>query len=50
MENKKKQVVRIELNDEQKHQIREATGKELDALEFEAEALEERITPLSRRI
>ena len=42
-------VVRIELTEQQKRVIREATGKDLDAVEFTAEALEERVAPLVRR-
>jgi hypothetical protein len=41
----KEGVVRLELTEKQKQQIREATGKELDAVEFTAEALEERVAP-----
>jgi hypothetical protein len=46
MSSNKDGVVRIELTEQQKQQIREATGKELDAVEFTAEALEERVAPL----
>jgi hypothetical protein len=42
---KKKENIRIDLTENQKQVIREVTGKELEALEFTAEALEERITP-----
>ena len=50
MHNSKDGVVRIELTEQQKQAIREATGKELDAVEFTAEALEERIAPMSRKL
>lgn len=42
---KKKEAVRIELTEDQKQVIRNATGKEIESLEFSAEALEERIAP-----
>lgn len=45
---KKKEAIRIELTEDQKQVIRNATGKEIDSLELPAEALEERIAP--RRI
>lgn len=41
----KKQPVRIELTDEQKKQIKEASGENVTALEFSQE-LEQRITPI----
>jgi hypothetical protein len=44
---KKNQPVRIELTDEQRNQIREATGKDANAIEFSAEELEERVAPIS---
>ena len=37
--------VRIELTDEQKAQIKDATGKEASAIELSAEELEERVSP-----
>ena len=40
-----KQPIRIELTEEQKKQIREATGKDASAIEFTAEELEERVSP-----
>jgi hypothetical protein len=49
MDKSKDGVVRIELTEEQKQAIRDATGKELDAVEFTAEALEERIAPMTRK-
>ena len=46
MSENKDAVVRIELTEEQKQQIREATGKDLNAVEFTAEELEQRVAPL----
>ena len=43
-----KQPVRIELTEEQKKQIREATGKDASAVELTAEELEERVSPATR--
>jgi Spy/CpxP family protein refolding chaperone len=40
-----KKVVRLDLTDEQKAQIKQATGKQAEAVEFSVEELEERITP-----
>lgn len=37
--------VRIELTEEQRRQLEEATGKQATAIEFTAEELEERIAP-----
>jgi len=37
--------VRIELTEEQKNQIMEATGKEASAIELTAEELEDRVSP-----
>ena len=37
--------IRIELTEEQKAQIREATGKEDSAVELTAEELEDRVSP-----
>ena len=45
MSEQKKNPVRIELTDEQKEQIREATGVDADSVEFNAEELEDRIAP-----
>ena len=39
-------VVRIELTEQQKQAIREATGKDLDSIELTAEALEDRVAPM----
>ena len=41
--------IRIELTDEQKAKIREATGQEASAIELTAEELEDRVSP-SRRM
>lgn len=41
----KKQPVRLELTEEQKQQIRDATGKDAEAIELTAEELEERVSP-----
>ena len=43
--NKKDDFVRIDLNDTQKAQVKQATGKEADAIELNAQELEERIAP-----
>jgi hypothetical protein len=40
--------IRIELTEEQKSQIREATGKEAAAIELTAEELEDRVSPRRR--
>jgi hypothetical protein len=40
-----KDQVRIELTPEQKAQVRNATGKEAEAVELSVEELEERIAP-----
>jgi len=37
--------IRIELTEEQKNQLREATGKEASAIELTAEELEDRVSP-----
>ena len=39
------QPIRIELSEEQKEQLRKATGKDIDAFEFTLEELEQRIAP-----
>jgi hypothetical protein len=41
----KKQPVRIELTEEQKKQILQATGKDASAIELTVEELEERVSP-----
>jgi uncharacterized small protein (DUF1192 family) len=40
-----KEPVRIKLTDEQKAAVRNATGKDAEALELSVEELEERIAP-----
>lgn len=42
----KKDRIRIELTDEQKKQIKEASGEDVSAIEFTVQELEQRITPL----
>ena len=37
--------IRIELTEEQKSKIREATGREASAIELTAEELEDRVSP-----
>ena len=41
--------IRIELTDEQKAQIREATGQEASAIELTAEELEDRVSQRTKR-
>ncbi len=43
---KKKEAVRIELTEEQRNKIREATSKDAKAIELSAEELEERVAPI----
>ncbi len=43
----KKKVIRVELTEEQKRQIRDTTGKDAEAIELTAEELEERISPIT---
>jgi hypothetical protein len=42
--------IRIELTDEQKKQVREASGQEVTTLEFTAQELEARIAPRVNKI
>jgi uncharacterized small protein (DUF1192 family) len=49
MENSKGQF-RIELTPEQKAKVRNATGKDAEAVELSVEELEERIAPAKKRI
>ncbi len=44
-----KKPVRIELTEEQKKQVREATGKDASAIELTVEELEERVSPIRMR-
>jgi hypothetical protein len=46
MSKDKNNVVRIELTEEQKRQIREQSGKEAQGGDFEVEQLEDRIAPM----
>ena len=39
------QRIRVDLTPEQKQQIRDATGQDIEAFEFTAEELEQRIAP-----
>ncbi len=43
---KKDERIRIELTNEQKKQIKDASGEDVNALEFTAAELEQRIAPL----
>lgn len=42
----KKETIRIELTDEQKQQIKDASGQDVQALEITAQELEQRIAPI----
>jgi hypothetical protein len=42
---KRDELVRIELTDAQKAQVKAATGKDAESIELKAQELEERITP-----
>jgi hypothetical protein len=44
---KPKQRIRIELTAEQKKQIKEASGEDVQAIELTAQELEDRIAPIS---
>ncbi|MBI4514168.1 MAG: hypothetical protein HY702_08670 [Gemmatimonadetes bacterium] len=46
---RKKGSLRIQLTDEQKKQIREATGKNASVIELTLQELEERVSPRRRR-
>ena len=48
MQNPKEQF-RIQLTPEQKSQVKDATGKEAEAVELSVEELEERIAPAKKR-
>ena len=43
---KKDERIRIELTEEQKKEVKEASGKDVSTLEFTAQELEERIAPM----
>lgn len=42
--------IRVELTKEQQDKIREATGHDAEAIELDAEELEDRISPWGRRM
>lgn len=42
-----KKVVRLDLTSEQKEQVRQATGKDAQAVELSVQELEERIAPMA---
>lgn len=42
---KEQTPIRIQLTEEQKKQIREASGEEITAIEFTAQELEDRVAP-----
>ena len=44
-QDKNDDLVRIELNDQQKAQVKEAIGKDADSIELNTTELEERIAP-----
>ncbi len=51
MESKdQKKSIRIELTDEQRQKIREATGKDASSLELSAQELEDRVAPFDTRL
>jgi len=43
---KKNEQIRIKLTEEQKAEVRKATGKSADAIELSVQELEERIAPM----
>ena len=43
---KEKEIVRIDLTNEQKQQLKKETGKEVEAIELTLTELEERIAPV----
>ena len=47
MTNENRRSIRIELTDEQRKQIKAASGEDISALEFTQEELEQRIAPLA---
>lgn len=49
MQNPKEQF-RIQLTPEQKSQVKDATGKEAEAVELSVEELEERIAPAKKSV
>ncbi|HEY2853849.1 MAG TPA: hypothetical protein VGJ18_13435 [Gemmatimonadaceae bacterium] len=47
MTNENRRSIRIELTDDQRKQIKAASGEDVSALEFTPEELEQRIAPLA---
>jgi hypothetical protein len=45
--NKDQDLVRIDLTDTQKAQVKNTTGRDADAIELDVQSLEERIAPRS---
>ena len=45
-----KDQIRIELTDDQKAQVRKATGKDAEAVELTVDELEDRIAPMKAKI
>jgi hypothetical protein len=43
--NKDQEVIRIDLTEDQKAQVKESTGRDADAIELDVKTLEERIAP-----
>jgi len=43
--NKDQDLIRIDLTDTQKAQVKNTTGRDADAIELDVQALEERIAP-----
>ena len=48
-DNKENEIVRIDLTNEQKEQVKAATDKSADAIELTVQELEARIAPVSFR-
>jgi hypothetical protein len=46
----KDEVIKIDLTDAQKEQVKNAIGKEVEAIELGAQELEERIAPRAGRL
>jgi hypothetical protein len=44
---KKDEMVRLDLNETQKAQVKQATGKDAESIELNAQELEDRIAPRS---
>ena len=43
--NKDQEVIRIDLTETQKAQVKQTTGRDADAIELDVQSLEERIAP-----